>query len=188
MGYFDYLKELLRPLGVYSLDDGYGAAELYALGQELDGCCEKLQAAETESIIPTATGAGLEAYEALVTNIPAYTGIKTRRQALMGLIQIDDTCFTRDALCRILSGCGLPAQVDETDEKYVVAVSFPKNRGIPENFEAIKARVEEILPCHLNVEYILSYPTWGELEAAYPTWADTVGLSWSDLESYGSED
>ena len=39
MGYCDYLKNLLRPLGIYDLSDGsLSASELEALGRGLDGC------------------------------------------------------------------------------------------------------------------------------------------------------
>ena len=38
MGYCDYLKNLLRPLGIYDLSDGsLSASELEALGRGLDG-------------------------------------------------------------------------------------------------------------------------------------------------------
>ncbi len=185
MGYYDYLKELLRPLGVYSLDSGYGAAELYALGEGLDRCCGKFQEAERECLIPTAEEAGLLAYEEIVPSVPAYTNAATRRNALMGLIQTDGTCFTRDALCRILSGCGVSALVDETGQKYTVAVSFPNIRGVPENIEEIKERVEMILPCHLDVTYVYSFAVWAELEGAYHTWAELENETWSSLESWG---
>ncbi len=52
-----------------------------------------------------------------------------------------------------LRGCGIPAVVEETETKQVVAVSFPGVVGVPEDFARRKERVESILPCHLQVEY-----------------------------------
>lgn len=45
-----------------------------------------------------------------------------------------------------LRGCGIPAVVEETETKQVVAVSFPGVVGVPEDFARRKERVEAILP------------------------------------------
>ena len=47
-------------------------------------------------------------------------------------------------------------QVEETEDPLEVVVSFPGVEGIPAGFEQTKARVEEILPCHLLVKYQFS--------------------------------
>ena len=51
---------------------------------------------------------------------------------------------------------GIPAQVEETEDPLEVVVSFPGVEGIPAGFEQTKARIEEILPCHLLVKYQFS--------------------------------
>ena len=61
--------------------------------------------------------------------------------------------FTLAAMNDALRGCGIPAVVEETETKQVVAVSFPGVVGVPEDFARRKERVEAILPCHLQVEY-----------------------------------
>ena len=43
MGYADYLKQMLRPLGVYRLDRGYNKAELDAIGDALDKVSAQLE-------------------------------------------------------------------------------------------------------------------------------------------------
>ena len=62
---------------------------------------------------------------------------------------LDGVADANDAL----RGCGIPAVVEETETKQVVAVSFPGVVGVPEDFARRKERVEAILPCHLQVEY-----------------------------------
>ena len=52
-----------------------------------------------------------------------------------------------------IRGCGLPARVEETGDPLKVKVVFPETAGIPAGFSAVQDRIEEILPCHLQVEY-----------------------------------
>ena len=60
-------------------------------------------------------------------------------------------------VCLLATGCAtVPAQVEETEDPLEVVVSFPGVEGIPAGFEQTKARIEEILPCHLLVKYQFS--------------------------------
>lgn len=172
MGYADFLKDMLRPLKVYRLEDGFGASELEALGGQLDFVCYETDTLKKECVIPLAEGYGLSQHEEILPYIPAYSDIKSRRAAISALEQIDETCFTKNALNRTLSGCGITAQVEETSDKYKVRVHFPDVRGIPESINLIKQRVETILPCHLEVEYLYLFTTWDELERLVNTWND----------------
>lgn len=75
------------------------------------------------------------------------------RETLAALLRIGNGAFTLAAMNDALRGCGIPAVVEETETKQVVAVSFPGVVGVPEDFARRKERVEAILPCHLQVEY-----------------------------------
>ena len=48
MSYTDYLKELLRPLGVYDVDAPFNGGELTAAGEALDGAFGALEEVERE--------------------------------------------------------------------------------------------------------------------------------------------
>ncbi|MFR4757693.1 MAG: hypothetical protein ACLT9P_05950 [Evtepia gabavorous] len=61
--------------------------------------------------------------------------------------------FTLAAMNDTLRGCGIPAQVEETEDPLRW---FSRCGGIPAGFEQTKARIEEILPCHLWVKYQFS--------------------------------
>ena len=66
----------------------------------------------------------------------------------------------------------------------VVEVRFPDVPGIPEGFEQLRKIVEEILPCHLQVEYVYWYITWGMVEEKFGTW-ETLGegdWNWEEIE------
>ena len=186
MGYAEYLKDLLRPLRLYELDEGDGCAELEAEGGQLDGICRQLDGALREGILAGAQDAGLSAYEEILPFVPSYITAQDRRRAIEALLRIDMRSFTAAALNGTIAGCGIRARVEEADAPRTVKVSFPYNRGIPENIGELKRRIEQILPCHLGVEYIFEYLLWGELEKWLPSWSELeakVG-SWGELEVY----
>ena len=58
MDYANELKELLRPLGIYDVSEGAGAAELDAVGTQLTDVWDFLEQAERESTPMTAEGDG----------------------------------------------------------------------------------------------------------------------------------
>lgn len=185
MSYARYLKEMLRPLGVYDLSGGrFGAAELEAVGQALDGCSEQLEALQREMLVLTAEDQGLSAVEKLLGLRPVAPDTAHRRAALAALLRIGGDSFTLADINDNLSGCGLNAVVSETGQTGVVEVRFPEVAGIPDGFEQMKRIIEEIIPCHLKVEYVFWYITWAQLEGLFHTWAklDAAQLSWDALE------
>lgn len=178
---------MLAPLGVYNLDDGsVNMAELYAIGGALDDCAAEAMEIERESVVPTAEEYGLTNYETILATRPVREGAEVRRSAIRSLLLIDDASFTPGALNSAVSGCGISAEVRETEKKYTVKVNFPDTRGIPDNTESIMSRIEQILPCHLDIKYEYLFPTWEQIEAAFPRWniAETENVTWQDLERY----
>jgi hypothetical protein len=187
MGYCEHLKNMLRPLKLYELESGLGAAELAAEGGELDAVSGELDAIEREMLIPTAVDSGLERYETLLPYTPSYVTLEDRRRALSAMLRVDECSFTQEGLNSTLSGCGITAAAEETGVSQQVRVSFPGSRGMPAAFDALKERIEALLPCHLDILYYIVYPTWSELEGWFPTWTDfeSHGFTWDELERYG---
>ncbi len=187
MGYCEYIKSMLRPLGLYRLDEGLGARELEAEGDELDAVSAALDGAEREMFITTAVDAGLSLYEALLPYTPSYVTPADRRRAIMALLRVDGASFTPEALNATLSGCGITAAAEETGVSRQVKVSFPGSRGTPKNFSDLKERIEALLPCHLDIMYYFVFPVWSELESWFPVWSafEAAGLTWEGLEGYG---
>lgn len=187
MGCCDYLKNLLRPMRLYDVDEGYGADELWVEGSFLDGVLAALDDIDREMLIPTAEDTGLARYEELLPYRPSSATLAERRQAVMALLRVDDCSFTPEALNSTLSGCGITAAVEETDTRQRVRVQFPGSRGTPPGFGELKRRIEQLLPCHLEVEYYMVFPMWTELEAWFPSWSAFEGaaLTWEELERYG---
>lgn len=185
MGYEDYLTNLLRPLGVYDLDGGtFVPAELAAQGRALDSCEAQLGLAAREMIVITAQDTGLEAVEALLPYRPVTDSLEGRRAALAALLRIGGDSFTLAAINDNLAGCGLNAVAAETGRPGYIQVSFPQVPGIPNRYDEMKKIIEEILPCHLGIEYVFWYVTWAVMEERFPTWSglDENAYTWETLE------
>lgn len=182
MGYADYLRGLLAPLGVYRLDGGFSGGELEALGTALDALAEELQNTVAQALVVTATDEGLEAREALFAHPPAAADLAARRAAVAALLRMAGPC-TVAAANDAIGGCGIAAAVAE-DGPNAVAVSFPQTAGVPEHFAVLQKRIEAILPAHAVVRYVFRYITWAMLEGQFLDWTalETIAASWAALE------
>ena len=104
----------------------------------------------------------------------------------MALLRIRGGCFTPAILRDTLSGCGIAADIAEADTALTVNIGFPKNKGIPEGFERLKTRIEEIIPCHLAAVYTFAYSSWQVLMNALPSFAaiEAYVQNWREFEVY----
>ena len=183
MGSYEYMCRLLQPLRLYDLEFGAGAEELRVVGGMLDELAAELDKTEREASVLSAEADGLAAIEQLLPYVPVSATPEARREALAALLRIDGRSFTPEALQSTLSGCGIAASVREGEAHYSVEVSFPDTMGEPENFAAVKSRIEQILPCHLEVIYLLRWLLWSELDTL-PNWSalEERATNWSELE------
>ena len=187
MGYETYLVELLAPLGVYDLSEGrINRGELKVFGQYLDLGLEHLEDSGREMCLATAEDFGLERVEELLPYRPVSTTLELRREALAALLRIGGDSFTLAAINDTLAGCGINAKAHETGTPNYVQVWFPDVPGVPEGFDRLKVIIEEILPCHLGIEYLFWYLTWAQLEEKFSCWNDIEEkeLEWEELQSY----
>jgi len=186
MGYTDYIKALLSPMRVYRLEDGFGAAEIQALGNALDGINHFVEGFERECTVPYAMSYGLSMYESVFPLVKVENDAAQRRQSIMDLMQVGSSSFSVDAVNKILSACGTNAAVSETEDWYTVEVSFSEISGIPTNIQAIKTLIEETIPCHLDVRYVYPCTSWEVLESAFPTIGDikSAEMTFERLERY----
>ena len=177
---------MLFPLGIYDLDEGIGAEEIRVIGKQLDDIFYSLEELGRESTLVCAQSFGLKNYEKALPFTPAYITTEDERNAVMALLRIREGCFTLSMLQDTLQGCGIAASIAESGKAMTLAVEFPKNRGIPEGFEKLKSRIEEIMPCHLAVEYLFIYSAWRELMSKLLNWTAIEGnaRSWRELEIY----
>ena len=184
MSYTEELKRLLRPLGVYRLEQTANAGELESVGNALDECAALLETIQREMLLTTAQDKGLERAEALLARRPVTDNLARRRQALAALLRIGGDSFTLAAVNDNLKGCGLNAVASESETAQTVEVRFPEVPGVPDGFEEMQAIIEEILPCHLDIRYIYWYITWAMMELRFASWSEieALELTWSQLE------
>jgi len=185
--HLEYLVELLRPLGVYDLRDGRinrGELECYSAG--LDEGLDGLDATAREMALATAEDFGLEQVESLLPYRPISPTTQLRSKALAALLRIGGDSFTPAAINDTLAGCGLNARAEETGQYGYVEIYFPDVAGIPEEFDRLRAIIEEIVPCHLEITYVFWYRTWGELGELLSTWGggEATGKSWYQLATW----
>ena len=185
MGYTDKLVRLLKPLGVYDLTNGAGAAEIRALGGALDDVGDITDETARECVAGTAESWGLSRYEELFPQIPAWSDTESRRRAVISRLTVNDASFTLAGVNAAISGCGITARASEAGAPETVIVTFPGTRGEPEEFDRIKSIIGSIVPCHLDVVYSLVFATWGEIEALNLTRAQADTMTWKNFEKLG---
>ena len=181
MSYAEHLRALLAPLGVYDLKAPINGAALDVKGAALDQMEQLLEEMERECDLTTAEGWGLEAWKGLFALLPAASDAERLRRSMQALLRIGNHSATLPAIQDTLSGCGLSVAVRELGAGRV-EVSFPEVRGIPEQFERLQHNIEQILPAHVEVEYMIRYLTWAELEALRWTFGNLSSKTWEELE------
>lgn len=156
MNHGQNLRDLLATLGVYRWEGSFQWGELQSEGEALDQVGQELAHIQQEMNLQTAQEEGLTGVLALLGLEGLAGETEELRQTAAALLRIGGDSFTLAAMNDTLRGCGIPAQVAETGDPLKVTVTFPGTVGIPEDFLQTKERIEEILPCHLQVEYSFS--------------------------------
>ena len=185
MKHAENLRALLAPLGVYRWEGTFQWEELKSQGAQLDAAAQALAHLQQEMDLWTAQEEGLDQLRKQM-NRPWVEGESRDqlRQALIALLQIDSSRFTLADMNEAIRGCGIVAVVEETDTPQTVKVSFPEEGGTPEGFAEIRWIIENILPCHLKIEYAIRYMVWTELEGQFPAWSaiEARAMDWKTLE------
>lgn len=178
MGYTNYLKNMLHPLGIYNLQNGYGAAELEALGKALDSADEKIG----DMLIDVAlNGEHLKKAEELFPIVNFKENDDERISAVKVLLNVNDSYNDKKSLEKQFEACGVAADIIETDEKFAVELHFENIRGELSDREEKVCRA--IMPAHLILRFVCSGVTWDRIESLYPTWNDfdAAGLTVSEM-------
>ena len=89
MSHSQYLRDLLRPLGIYDLEAPFNGGELDAQGEALDRAMAALEEIQRESSLTTAESWGLEQVARLFLRRPVATQPRPLADALAALLRID---------------------------------------------------------------------------------------------------
>ena len=151
MGYCDYLKNTLRPLGLYELDRGIVSAELACEGAAMDVLDGTVNSVMADMLPLTASEEGIELWELYMPYAGHFSNIERRRKCVNTFLRLGIYDCSLSGLNAAIAACGIPAVVAETDTSCLVRVSISGLSGRELNLA--KECIEIILPCHLEVEY-----------------------------------
>ena len=181
MSYADHLRSLLTPLGVYDLRAPINGGALDVKGAALDGVEALLEELERECDLTTAESWGLENWKSLFGLLPAAPDGEQLRRSMQALMRIGAGSSTLAAIQDTLRGSGLSVRVRELGAGRV-EISFPDVKGMPDNFEALKYNIEQILPAHVEAAYMMRYLSWAGLEAKGWSFGDLSAMTWDEVE------
>lgn len=181
MSYAEYLKDVLKPLHIYNLDNGPGAGEISVMGAAMDEVYSELETILREMMPLTAQSYGLENYENILPYAPVGS-IADRQSAIAALCSASGCSI--DEMRRALKGSGIDASVDEYGPETVI-VSFDASALSPAELAKVKEHIEQIIPCHLDIIYETEYATWQQLEHENLTWdgVENDNLTWHELQT-----
>lgn len=179
------LRDLLSPLGVYHWEGSFQWGELQSEGEALDQVAAELAWIQREMNLTTAQAEGLTGLQALLACYAGSQEPEDLRVALAALLRVGSDSFTLAAVNDAVRGCGIPALVEETSSPQRLTVSFPATGGVPAGFEEMQRIIEDLLPCHVQVDYAFKYLTWALLEEKYLSWQaiEDAGMTWEVFES-----
>ena len=126
-----YLRDLLRPLGVYDLEAAFNGGELDAQGESLDGATEALEEIQRETSLVTAESWGVERVAQLFVRRPVADQPRELAAALAALLRIGGDSFTLADINDTITGCGIPALVAEVGIGQVAVSCRIRGRGGP---------------------------------------------------------
>ncbi len=133
-------------------------------------------------------------------------GLKSWEQYLEISVNESKTLsYRRSVIKAKLRGAGTTtkAKVQETAESFEngdvevilvpaenkVQIKFTGIYGTPPNIDDFDKAINQIIPAHLLVEYLYTYLTWQQLDAAQITWADLddAGFTWEEFETWNPD-
>lgn len=153
MGHGQSLRDLLTPLGVYRWEGSFQWGELKSEGAAMDQVEQELAHIQQEMNLWTAQEEGLQGVLDLLGRQVGQEDPESLRQTAAALLRIRNNNATLAAMNDTLRGCGIPAQVEETNDPLQVKVIFPGIVTPPPDIIQIQELIEAILPCHLHVKY-----------------------------------
>ena len=115
MSHGQNLRDLLAPLGVYRWEGSFQWGELQSEGEALDQVAEQVALLQREMNLYTAQAEGLTGLLELLGLERAGETLEELRQTVAALLRIGGDSFTLAAMNDTLRGCGIPAQVEETE-------------------------------------------------------------------------
>ncbi|PFP30268.1 hypothetical protein COJ96_06030 [Bacillus sp. AFS073361] len=110
----------------------------------------------------------------------SYTSsLDERRAAVKSRLRGTGT-VTKDMLKSVCASyTGGTVDINEFASEYRVQIVFTDIAGVPINMDALQAVVRDIMPAHLEIEYVYRYLRWTELDGYAWSWDTLDGKSYT---------
>ena len=172
----EYLKRLLRPLGIYKLEKGLSGAELDAIGYAFDGAEAYINAG---LIGLNPENGELSPMEELLSIVNFKADEAERRSAVRVLLSVNSS--DKVSLEKALDACGLTAEITEGEDPFTATLRFTDIRGELSDTEAEVCR--NLLPAHMFLRFVCDGLSWDRAEVLFQSWDDfdNCGYTAKDL-------
>lgn len=186
MSSLNSLKQILRPLGFYNLqENSLISAELAAYAAVLDDIENQLLELEQERFIVTAQKYGLDIRERIFGKEYHEKNIEDRRNLLLHRYSINSNDFNESSFKKIFNTVGLSAYIIEyplQNKVYINCIEF-SNPSV--NKTNIKNIIQEFLPAHLEYIFDLRNLHWDLIDSKNNTFneIDAKNLTWDDIDN-----
>ena len=179
---------VLAPLRVYRLEeDSRVYAELSAYDAAFCVLENLLEQAREGAFVQTAGGAALRRYEALV-GLPERADMneQKRRELVIYRLSVAPFDFTPEKMLGSMRAAGIEAELTESPESERLVVKSIALLDPTLTIDIAKARLEALVPAHLEWDLDFGFTSWGELELMDYTWneLDALDCEWENLDAY----
>lgn len=185
MSVINSLKQKLRPLGFYNLNENsLISAELSAYALVLDEIESQLLEIEKEKFIVTAQDYGLKMRERVLGPEQNEKTVQDRRNLLLYRYSTSYTDFNKTAIEKFLSIVGVTGSIIEAPSQNKIYInclnidpSLDKNQ--------IKSAISEFLPAHLDCIFDFRNLTWKYIDAKNNSFdtLDSLNFTWDQIDN-----
>ncbi|MCL2056661.1 MAG: hypothetical protein FWH02_05515 [Oscillospiraceae bacterium] len=140
------------------------------------------------AFVQTSLGAGLAEHERMVglggrDALPPVP----RRDMVLYRLAVAPRDFTRGGMVRSMKAAGIDADIIESPQTESISVRSNVFLDTFDGMDALRARLSEMLPAHLDWEFDTGSLTWDMLDGADITWDNWDGLDfiWDEFDIEG---
>ena len=166
MSVLTQMKDMLAPLGIYSLDDdSLVMHELTVYATQLEKLHDKLRIALRENFISTAQSYGLDRFEELTERYHSDLSVDERRERLLLYMTLDNNDFSVNDIRRQLTLMGVSDNFTEDFEnERIIFPDLVEADDIIRIAEELNV-IEDIVPSNLEIDTGFSEFDWDSFDA-----------------------
>lgn len=166
MSVLQQMKDMLSPLGIYSLEDeSLVMYELRVYASQFEKLHEELATMLREFFISTAQSYGIEKIEELFQRVRPDLSMQERKERISRYMTLCNTDFYCENIESQLRLAGIFAEFTQDCE--AETLSFPELIALSDIVETARQLniIEDIVPAHLNIDVGIVPLCWDDLDS-----------------------